>query len=45
MPYASLNETSILTLPDVNRLNPRSLGLDERWFRSLRSSRAPELNP
>jgi transposase len=39
---AALNEASILTLPDVDGLSPRMLGIDEHRFRSVRYFRDPD---
>jgi hypothetical protein len=36
MVRAALNESCLLRLPDVDRLSPRMLGIDERRFRSVR---------
>jgi hypothetical protein len=36
MVRAALNEASLLTLPDVDQLSPRMLGIDERRCRSVR---------
>ena len=38
---AALNEACLLTLPDVNELSPRMLGIDEHRFRSVRFFRDP----
>lgn len=42
MVRAALNEASLLTLPDVDGLNPRMLGIDEHRFRSVRYFRNPD---
>jgi hypothetical protein len=39
---ASLNEACLLTLPKMDELNPRVLGIDEHRFRSVRFLRDPE---
>lgn len=39
---AALNEACLLTLPDVDELSPRMLGIDEHRFRSVRFFRDPE---
>lgn len=38
---AALNEACLLTLPDVDELSPRMLGIDEHRFRSVRFFRDP----
>ncbi|TAP38043.1 ISL3 family transposase [Arthrobacter sp. S39] len=42
MVRAALNEACLLTLPDVDDLSPRMLGIDEHRFRSVRFFRDPE---
>jgi transposase len=42
MVRAALNEACLLTLPDVDTLSPRMLGIDEHRFRSVRYFRNPE---
>jgi transposase len=42
MVRAALNEACLLTLPDVDKLSPRMLGIDEHRFRSVRFFRDPE---
>ncbi|MGM7776843.1 ISL3 family transposase [Arthrobacter sp. KNU-44] len=42
MVRAALNEACFLTLPDVDRLSPRMLGIDEHRFRSVRYFQDPE---
>lgn len=39
---AALTEACLLTLPEVDELSPRMLGIDEHRFRSVRFFRAPE---
>jgi transposase len=38
---SALNEACLLTLPDVDKLSPRMLGIDEHRFRSVRFFRDP----
>jgi hypothetical protein len=45
MVRAALNETWVLTLPEVDELSPRMLGIDEHRFRSVRYFRAPASSP
>ena len=42
MVRAALTEACLLTLPDVDELSPRMLGIDEHRFRSVRYFRDPE---
>lgn len=42
MVRVALNEACFLTLPDVDRLSPRMLGIDEHRFRSVRYFQDPE---
>jgi transposase len=42
MVRAALNEACVLTLPDVDGLSPRMLGIDEHRFRSVRYFRDPD---
>lgn len=42
MVRAALTEACLLTLPDVDELRPRMLGIDEHRFRSVRFFRDPE---
>jgi hypothetical protein len=42
MVRAALNEACLLRLPDVDKLNPRMLGIDEHRFRSVRYFQDPE---
>ncbi|WP_395798518.1 transposase [Arthrobacter sp. FW306-04-A] len=42
MVRAALNEACFLTLPDVDQLSPRMLGIDEHRFRSVRYFQDPE---
>jgi hypothetical protein len=42
MVRAALNEACLLTLPDVDELSPRMLGIDEHRFRSVRFFRDPQ---
>jgi transposase len=42
MVRAALNEACLVRLPDVNRLSPRMLGIDEHRFRSVRYFQDPE---
>ena len=42
MVRAALTEASFLTLPEVDELSPRMLGIDEHRFRSVRFFRDPE---
>ena len=42
MVRAALNEACLLTLPDVDELSPRMLGIDEHRFRSVRYFRDPD---
>ena len=42
MVRVALNEACFLTLPDVDRLSPRMLGIDEHRFRSVRHFQDPE---
>ncbi|WP_457973917.1 transposase [Arthrobacter sp. D1-17] len=39
---AALNEACLLRLPDVDKLSPRMLGIDEHRFRSMRYFQNPE---
>ena len=41
MVRAALTEACLLTLPDVDELRPRMLGIDEHRFRSVRFFRDP----
>jgi transposase len=41
MVRAALTEACVLTLPDVDKLSPRMLGIDEHRFRSVRYFRDP----
>jgi transposase len=41
MVRAALNEACLLTLPEVDELSPRMLGIDEHRFRSVRYFRDP----
>lgn len=42
MVRVALNEACFLTLPDVDQLSPRMLGIDEHRFRSVRYFQDPE---
>jgi transposase len=42
MVRAALNEACFLTLPEVDELSPRRLGIDEHRFRSVRFFRDPD---
>jgi transposase len=42
MVRAALNEACLLTLPDVDAMSPRMLGIDEHRFRSVRFFRDPK---
>jgi transposase len=42
MVRTALNEACFLTLPDVDQLSPRMLGIDEHRFRSVRYFQDPE---
>jgi hypothetical protein len=45
MVRAALNEAWVLTLPEVDELSPRMLGIDEHRFRSVRYFCAPASSP
>ncbi|BAS13776.1 transposase [Arthrobacter sp. Hiyo8] len=42
MVRAALTEACVMTLPDVDELSPRMLGIDEHLFRSVRYFQDPE---
>ena len=42
MVRVALNEACFLTLPDVDQLSPKMLGIDEHRFRSVRYFQDPE---